>query len=271
MASRTLVAALTVAAALAVAPVVTAGSIELAWDPSDTASGYRVHIGTSPGQYTDERNVGNTTRTTVTGLPECVTLHIAVTAYNAAGNSGYSNEVDNWGQPEIMSANPSSALQGDQFTLTLTGANFQSGTVLSHDNPNVILTGVAVISCNEIQAVATVEPTSAGVRPAEIGGVAFTVDNPDGLSDVSQPFQVLVNEARFDVNKSDARTAGRIDGQDTVWLSRRFGGQEGSGSLYHPDFDFNGDGWVDGDDLSYIASNLGSCWNGTTWMPSACQ
>jgi hypothetical protein len=38
------------------------------------------------------------------------------------------------------------------------------------------------------------------------------------------------------------------------------------------DDDFDGDGWVDGDDLAYIASNLGRCWSASAknWSLSAC-
>ena len=272
MASRTLVGSLTVVAVvLALVPAAAAGSIQLAWDPSDTATSYTVHYGTSPASYTNSRGVGNTTQTTVTGLPDCATLYFAVTASNVAGTSGYSNEIGSWGQPEITAANPPTAVQGDNaFNFSLTGSNFTAGTTVTQDNPNVFLTGVTVVSCNEIQAIATVDPTAAGVRPAQIGPVSFTVENPDGLDETTQPFQVLINEARFDINKSDNSTRDRIDGKDTVWIARRFGGQEGD-ALYHPDFDFNGDGWVDGDDLAYIASNLGACWNGSGWSDSACN
>ncbi len=273
MASRTLVGSLTVAAALlALAPAALAGSIELEWDPSDTATSYTVHYGTNPTTYTNSQGVGNTTRATVNGLPDCETLYFAVTASNIAGTSGYSNEVGSWGQPEITSSSPPSAVQGDNaFNLSLNGSNFQAGTTLTHDNPNVFLSGVAVVSCNEIQAVATVEPTSAGVRPAQIGPVSFTVENPDGLDETTQPFQVLINEARFDVNQSDNSTRDRVDGKDMVWLSRRFGSQEGAGGLYDPDYDFDGDGWVDGNDLMYISINIGLCWNGSGWSASACN
>ena len=34
--------------------------------------------------------------------------------------------------------------------------------------------------------------------------------------------------------------------------------------------DVNGDGWIDGEDLHYLASHLGECWNGTGWSVAAC-
>jgi hypothetical protein len=82
---------------------------------------------------------------------------------------------------------------------------------------------------------------------------------------------VTINPARFDVNRTDDVTRGRIDGKDTVFLSRGFGLSE-SDPNYDGDDDFDGDGWVDGQDLAYIASNLGRCWSPSsrTWSLSAC-
>ena len=57
---------------------------------------------------------------------------------------------------------------------------------------------------------------------------------------------------------------------DTVWLSRLFGNDE-TDPLWDPDFDFDGDGWIDGSDLAYLASNLGKCWSGTGWTAQACN
>ena len=56
--------------------------------------------------------------------------------------------------------------------------------------------------------------------------------------------------------------------RDTIWLSRLFAAREGQAD-YYPDADFNGDGWVDGNDLAYLVSNLGRCWNGSNWSVSA--
>jgi hypothetical protein len=70
-----------------------AGELDLEWDPSDDATGYTVHWGPNPAQYTDFLDVGNVTVTTLGGLPDCVPTYIAVTASNDAGNSDHSNEI----------------------------------------------------------------------------------------------------------------------------------------------------------------------------------
>ena len=100
----------------------------------------------------------------------------------------------------------------------------------------------------------------------------MTVSNPDSVFGMkSQAFEVLLNPARFDINRSDSTTTNRIDGKDTVYLSRQFGLNEFDPN-YDADDDFDGDGWIDGLDLVYIASNLGKCWSASTksWTIAAC-
>ena len=74
-----------------------AQDIRLAWDaPSDaTVSGYRVHVGTQPGVYTQtfDVSVADTTFTFTTGVPG-TTYYFAVKSFNASNvTSAFSNEV----------------------------------------------------------------------------------------------------------------------------------------------------------------------------------
>jgi len=255
----------------AVAPA-SAGSISLSWDGTPGATGYHVYYGVQSGAYTDSVATSSTTATIV-GLQDCATYYVAVKAFNGAGESpNFSNELSGWSRPGVSSATPSSATQGDQIVMDVMGTNFQSGAVVDLGNPHVILTSVSVLSCNHIQLLATVEPTARTVRPAPVGRLDLTVANPDSVFGMkSQAFEVLINPARFDVNRSDAMTTNRIDGKDTVYLSRQFGLNE-SDPNYDADDDFDGNGWVDGQDLAYIASNLGRCWSvaSKTWSLAAC-
>jgi hypothetical protein len=248
-----------------------AGTISIGWDPVPTATGYRVYYGTASRAYTGVLDVGSRTEATLENLADCRTWYVAVKAYNAAGESAsFSDEVSGWPRPAITGANPSAAKQGDQVTVDILGTNFETGATVEIDNPHVSLRSVRTLACDRIQLVMTIEPTAEGVRPAAIGSFSLTVVQPDNVFGTrSNAFEVLVNPARFDINRSDEATNGRLDGKDTVWMARLFGGQEG-GPLYDPDGDFNGDGWVDGDDLAYVASNLGGCWNGTAWAAAAC-
>ena len=96
------------------------------------------------------------------------------------------------------------------------------------------------------------------------------VRNTEGASGAApRPFAVTINPERFDVNQSDPTTAGRLDGRDTVWIARLFGTRE-EDVHYDPAFDFDGDGWIDGEELSWLGSNLGRCWDGTAWTRDAC-
>ena len=267
------------AAALAIAVVFSlpagAGEIALTWDPVQGASGYRVYYGTASGTYGGTPKTVSGTSTTVTGLQDCRSYFLAVKAYNSAGESAqFSNEVSGWARPTLTSVTPNALMQGDQLTLDIYGSNFQSGVDVQFlpdpSDLRIDATSIATVACNHIQVLARVEPTTAGSRPAPVGAVELTVVNPDSVfGSQSSIFQITINPSRFDVNKSDDITRNRIDGKDTVWLARNFGYTYPS-ALYLPDYDFDGDGKVDGSDLAYLASKYGTCWTGAAWSLSAC-
>lgn len=256
---------------VAVSHTVEAGSIALQWDPVRGAKGYRVHYGAESGRYDHVLDVGASESATITNLTECTTWYLAVKAYNGAGESpDFSNEVSGWPRPEVISVSPPARIQGSQFTLAVEGANFQPGATLEIDNPYVFLDSSTTVSCKRIEVAATIEPTARGVRPAEIGRYSLTVVNPDEVFGVSRPlFEVQVDPARFDLDRRPGPSEGRLDGRDTNWLSRLFAAREGTAD-YYPDADFNGDGWIDGNDLAYLVSNLGGCWTGADWSFAAC-
>ncbi|MBD3868896.1 MAG: hypothetical protein IFK94_12280, partial [Acidobacteria bacterium] len=107
-----------------------------------------------------------------------------------------------------------------------------------------------------------------GVRAAETGSFALSVINPDQVYGTRNgSIQVALDSARFNLNQSDPTTESRVDGKDLVWLARVFGVNEGN-ALYDPDYDLDGNGSIDGVDLSYIASNMGGCWDGENWTSS---
>jgi hypothetical protein len=262
---------------------VSAGTISLRWDPLTGVTGYRVHYGTSPGSYTSVRDVGSATSTTLTNLTNCTGYYIAVKGYNSQGESAtYSNEVAGWSRPEITSATPSTVRQGDQLTLNVNGANFQPGASLDYEivglptslagDPLVRVANVGVVSCNLIQAQLTIEPTVAGLRAMEVGAFPVRVDvaNPDTVfGTTTAQLNVQFSEPRADVNDSDSVTRNRIDGKDLVWLAYAFGTGEGQ-PKHNPDADLDGDGFVDGQDLAFLATRFGGCWTGSAWSAGAC-
>jgi len=248
-----------------------AGTIGVAWTSVANAAGYRVYYGLAAGEYAQFKDVGPVTETTLSGLDDCKAYYVAVKAYNSAGESaGFSNEVSGWSRPTVAAASPSSEMQGASGTVQITGTNFKSGATVQIDNPNVALTSTTIVNCQRIDLGVAVAPAGAGQRPAQAGKFSVAVTNSDGTYGTrTEAFQVLINPFRFDVNRSDATTLGRLDGKDTVWLARFFGSQEPD-ALYDPDFDLDGDGWVDGEDLVFLATNLGRCWSGSTWNVGAC-
>lgn len=260
------------AAALLVSDPSFAGTLGLRWNAAAGAAGYKVYYGSAPGAYTTSIDVRNVLSTSITGLSDCAPTYLAVKAYNFSGESvTFSQEVASYPRPVINSATPDAALQGAQSVITLAGTNFEPGSTVTIDNPDVHIDSASMTSCTSASVLLTVEPTAANVRPAEVGRFTVSVTNPHAVTgSKDSEFEVVVNPARYDVNQSDPSTAGRLDGMDTVWLSRLFGAQE-SGSLYDPDFDFDGDGWIDGSDLAYLSGNLGKCWTGTGWNVLACQ
>ena len=62
----------------------------LVWDASSgTVNGYNVYYGTTPGDQSNYRDVGNVTQLDLNNLPlsEGVTYYLSVSAYNEAGES----------------------------------------------------------------------------------------------------------------------------------------------------------------------------------------
>jgi hypothetical protein len=82
-------------------PTPSGDSVTLAWNADSATSnsatnptGYRLHFGTSSGNYTQTQDVGNATSGTVSSLTSGTTYFFAVTAYNASGvDSPFSNQV----------------------------------------------------------------------------------------------------------------------------------------------------------------------------------
>jgi hypothetical protein len=80
----------------------------LSWTASTgEVTGYRLYYGTSAGSYTKNVDVGNVVSysTDPLLLTEGTLYYFAVTAYNSAGESGYSNEVS-WAPADTTPPDP---------------------------------------------------------------------------------------------------------------------------------------------------------------------
>jgi len=69
-----------------------AADVKLAWNASANAIGYKLHVGTASGSYTQHIDVGAVTAATVPSLAAGTKYYFAASAYNTVGESGYSNE-----------------------------------------------------------------------------------------------------------------------------------------------------------------------------------
>jgi hypothetical protein len=277
------VAFLMISLSMLVAPAL-AGTMSVTWDPVESATGYRAYYGTSTGQYSYSINVGNTTNATLQGLNDCTTYYVAVKAYNTGGESvDFSDELTGWSRPEINSSSPGSVQQGEQFTMTIHGANFLDDAVLSNisasipedeqGNPLFHIESANVVSCSRMEALVTVETQTRGFRAMEVGQLplAFEILNPGGVyGSGNTTLDIQFNSIRADINQSNSQTEERVDGGDLAWLAYAMYDIEG-GDRYNPDADLNGDGVVDGDDLSLMASNFGLCWSSAGWTEDTCQ
>ncbi|KRE36390.1 fibronectin type III domain-containing protein [Paenibacillus sp. Soil724D2] len=68
-------------------------AVNLKWQSSLNATGYKVKYGTTSGSHPTTIDVGNALTKNVTGLTNGSTYYFVITAYNSAGESGVSNEV----------------------------------------------------------------------------------------------------------------------------------------------------------------------------------
>jgi hypothetical protein len=80
-----------------------AAEVLLTWEANSESdlAGYRIHYGTSSGEYTHIVDVGNVTDCTIGALKEGLTYYFAATAYDSAGKeSDYSSEISLYAEPE---------------------------------------------------------------------------------------------------------------------------------------------------------------------------
>jgi hypothetical protein len=90
-------------------PAAHAGQVTLAWDANTDpgVAGYKVHYGTSPGNYTSHIDVGYTTSCVISGLSEGVAYYFAATAYDSTGNESDYSAAINYTPPLAPAPDPS--------------------------------------------------------------------------------------------------------------------------------------------------------------------
>ena len=105
-----------------------AGEVTIQWDPSDQATGYKLHYGIQSQSYDSIVDVGLQQQYTVVGLNDDQRYYFAVTAYNEYGESNFSEELlyepilNSVNQPPIADAGPDQTVN-ELTEVTLNGSN----------------------------------------------------------------------------------------------------------------------------------------------------
>ena len=283
-----------------------AGMRTLSWDASPGATSYHLYYGSSSADYTSVVDVGPVTQTTIE-LDDCTRWYFAVTASNAAGESGFSTEVD-WltamSVDNFRFDDPGQPIyQGVQGAVTVTGARFEPGAVLELNHPGwtcpagatasqcadafslrqgaVRLESPIVQDCNTLTAWAAFESTTPGAAPT-VGGYKLTATNLDDSSaSLNGAVEILLDPARRDPDKSEYWTDNRIDGLDLAGIMQTLPPDQPctccSDAIcqsFQHQLDIDGDGWIDGSDLALVyTDHFGLCWDTglSNWSAQACR
>jgi hypothetical protein len=90
-------------------PAAHAAQVTVAWDSNTdpAVTGYRVHYGTAPGNYTSHVDVGNVTSCVISGLSEGVTYYFAATAYDSSDDESDYSAAVNYTPPLAPAPDPS--------------------------------------------------------------------------------------------------------------------------------------------------------------------
>ena len=155
-----------------------AGKIAIAWDavtpPAGlTITGYQACYGTVPGAYPACDTVpGNATSHVFQGLADCTTYYVAVkaTASNGETSAAWSNEINGWAQPRIVSAAPGAVTAGRVQEVVFTGANF--GPDSSIQIPGATVGLVTVTDCRTLRAMVNASSPGSPVVTVRSAGVA---------------------------------------------------------------------------------------------------
>lgn len=156
--------------------------VHLAWDPNTETdlAGYRLYRGTQSRQYTESKNVGNVTNYTWT-VPDADQF-FAATAYNSAGESEYSNEVQ-WSpapQPIQPATNVNvSWSEVEQTMATPPTLINKYESAWNTTNDKTIMSAVAIQAGDLIVIMAAVESDTGIFVLSEDGGASAVLQYDD--------------------------------------------------------------------------------------------
>jgi hypothetical protein len=165
-----------------------ADTLSLMWDPNSEPDviGYKVHVGTQPGTYTQHIDVGPATTWSLTSAVAGQQYCFAVTAYVSASLEGpRSNEIcaySNW-PPSLTDPGAQSATVGQADSLQLVGSD-PKGDVLTYSATGLPPGLTVMASTGYISG-----------TPATTGNYSVTASASDGVLTASQTFTWTVSAA----------------------------------------------------------------------------
>jgi hypothetical protein len=181
-------------------PSALAGSVNLVWDASAGATGYKVYSRSDSGEYGAGTNVGNTTQTTYLAMADCTATVFAVKAYNAAGESGFSDEVSTWPRPELNGLMPLDGQKGSTLDVVIAGNNFEPGASVLFSGSGITVNSVTRNACAQLTANITISDAAAfgprDVRVVNTNGVTGVA--PGAFTVVGTPLPEVQNLRRTD-------------------------------------------------------------------------
>lgn len=178
LSKRAVVAALLALAIVGADAQTPAGKITVAWDavtpPAGlTITGYQACYGTVPGAYPAcDPVAGNVTSHVFSGLADCTPYYIAVKAVASNGetSAAWSNEINGWAQPRVVSAAPGAITAGRVQEVVFTGANFGPDSTVQIPGATIGL--VTVTDCRTIRAMVNASAAGSPVVTVRSAGVA---------------------------------------------------------------------------------------------------
>jgi len=122
-------------------PAAHAAQVTVAWDANTdpAVTGYRVHYGTAPGNYTSHVDVGNVTSCVISGLSEGVTYYFAATAYDSSDNESDYSAAVNYTPPMAPAPSPAPTPSGAAAASGGGGCFIATAAFGSYQAPEVVL------------------------------------------------------------------------------------------------------------------------------------
>ena len=122
-------------------PSAHAAQVTVTWDANTdpAVTGYRVHYGTAPGNYTSHVDVGNVTSCVISGLSEGVTYYFSATAYDGDGNESEYSVAVNYTPPMAPAPSPAPTPSGAAAASGGGGCFIATAAFGSYQAPEVVL------------------------------------------------------------------------------------------------------------------------------------